>query len=77
MQSDGKEVPMLTPDLTTAVWRKSIRSSGANNCVEVAGGPGWAAVRDSKDLSGPVLAVSVESFRVFVAGVRAGTFGPA
>jgi hypothetical protein len=37
------------------VWYKSSRSAGANNCVEVAHGNGWTAVRDSKNKTGPVL----------------------
>ncbi|MFI1048510.1 DUF397 domain-containing protein [Streptomyces griseoruber] len=39
-----------TPDLGTAVWRKSSYSEGgANDCVEVADGyPGIVPVRDSK-----------------------------
>lgn len=36
-------------------WYTSSRTSGAHNCVEVAHGPGWTAVRDSKDPNGPVL----------------------
>jgi hypothetical protein len=36
------------------LWRKSSRSAGANNCVELA----WAgAVRDSKNPTGPTLTV--------------------
>ncbi|MFD5134077.1 DUF397 domain-containing protein, partial [Streptomyces olindensis] len=38
-----------TPDLTTAVWRKSSYSDGGdNNCLEVADNhPGIVPVRDS------------------------------
>ncbi|MGH2598213.1 MAG: DUF397 domain-containing protein [Dehalococcoidia bacterium] len=32
---------MWTPDLSDARWRKSSRSSGAENCVEVAAGTQW------------------------------------
>ncbi|MGH3693080.1 MAG: DUF397 domain-containing protein [Pseudonocardiaceae bacterium] len=36
-------------------WYTSSRTSGANNCVEVAHTHGWTAVRDSKNRTGPVL----------------------
>ena len=55
---------MLTiPDHT---WHKSSRSSGANNCVEVAHGPGWTAVRDSKHKTGPVLIVTDREWTSFI-----------
>jgi hypothetical protein len=46
-----------TPDLTTAVWRKSSYSDGgASNCLEVADDhPGIVPVRDSKRSDSPVL----------------------
>ncbi|MFC4022087.1 DUF397 domain-containing protein [Micromonospora sp. GCM10011542] len=58
-------------DLSGARWRKSTRSNGSGgNCVEVADNlPGVVAVRDSKDLGGPVLAFGPDAWRVFVAGV--------
>ncbi|MGH3851809.1 MAG: DUF397 domain-containing protein, partial [Pseudonocardiaceae bacterium] len=37
---------MIAPDLTGAHWRKSSRSGGGQNCVEVARSTTWAAVRD-------------------------------
>lgn len=61
-------------DLTSAEWRKSSRS-GANggNCIEVASNlPHIIAVRDSKDPSGPVLAVAPEDWQSFTASVKAG-----
>lgn len=39
-------------------WRKSSRSSGQDTCVEVAN---TGAVRDSKNLAGPVLVVDVNA----------------
>ncbi|HLL37544.1 MAG TPA: DUF397 domain-containing protein, partial [Streptomyces sp.] len=60
-----------TPDLSTAVWRKSSYSEGgANDCVEVADGyPGMVPVRDSKLSAGPVLVFGEDSWSAFLAGV--------
>ncbi|MFF7982401.1 DUF397 domain-containing protein [Streptomyces sp. NPDC007901] len=61
-----------TPDLSTAVWRKSSYSDGgANNCVEVADGhPDIVPVRDSKLPAARPLVFSAVSWSVFVAGVK-------
>ena len=59
-----------------AVWRTSSYSGTAGNCVEVATNlPGLVAMRDSKTPAGPVLVVSTDGWRAFVAGVREGEFG--
>ncbi|MGW7583999.1 DUF397 domain-containing protein [Kitasatospora sp. NPDC054768] len=56
-----------------AVWRKSTYSNGQGHCVEVADGvTGMVRVRDSKDPHGPALAFTVEAWRSFVIGIRAG-----
>ncbi|WP_405985623.1 DUF397 domain-containing protein [Streptomyces sp. NBC_00872] len=59
-------------------WFKSSYSSNGGNCVEVAANlvapRGVVPVRDSKDLSGPVLNVPAGAFASFVAGVKAGEF---
>ena len=59
-------------DFTGAVWRKSTRSNGGGDCVEVATVPGLVGVRDSKDAAGPVLAFGPDAWTAFVGGVQAG-----
>ncbi|MCX4834063.1 DUF397 domain-containing protein [Streptomyces sp. NBC_00006] len=56
-------------------WRRSSRSTGANNCVETAslrpGSPvGLLAVRDSKRTTGPALLFTSTSWRTFVNSLR-------
>ncbi|MFE0593572.1 DUF397 domain-containing protein [Micromonospora echinospora] len=67
-------------DLVGAVWRKSSRSNDQGLCVEVAdnvvGTLGVVGVRDSKDLTGPTLAVSPPGWSAFVAGLRRGELRP-
>nr|WP_207631243.1 MULTISPECIES: DUF397 domain-containing protein [unclassified Actinopolyspora] len=56
-------------------WRRSSRSggggAGGGNCVEVAFGEGFTAVRDSKSPDTGVLAVPAAQWRSFLAAVRA------
>ncbi|MEV5527718.1 DUF397 domain-containing protein [Streptomyces prunicolor] len=61
-----------TPDLSTAVWRKSSYSDGGGtNCVEVADSyTGLVPVRDSKTPSGRPLVFSAGSWLAFVELVR-------
>lgn len=62
-------------NLDRAVWRKSARSGGAQNCVEVAGNlPGAIGVRDSKDPGGPALAFTRREWAAFVDQVKGGRF---
>jgi Domain of unknown function (DUF397) len=62
-----------------AIWHKSSRSGdNGGACVEVARNlPGIVAVRDSKDASGPVLAIAPDDWRAFLVGVKNGEFDPA
>ncbi|KUJ66046.1 hypothetical protein ACZ90_40015 [Streptomyces albus subsp. albus] len=63
-----------TPDLSTAVWRKSSYSNiDGGECVEVATGyPDCVPVRDSKDPDGPSLVFPAASWTAFIAAVKAG-----
>ena len=64
---------MTDPDLSGAIWRKSVRSGGATNCVEVAGGlPLIVAVRDSKAPAGPALTFAFSAWDTFTARVKNG-----
>ena len=76
--TSGNEVSTVrSSDLSHASWRKSSRSNhGAEgDCVEVAGLGDEVALRDSKNFSGPVLAITRAGWRVFLGGIRAGEFG--
>ncbi|HEU5417154.1 MAG TPA: DUF397 domain-containing protein [Streptosporangiaceae bacterium] len=56
-------------------WIKSSLSYANGNCVEVASLPdGVVGVRDSKDVTGPVLRFTPGEWHAFVGGVRSGDF---
>ncbi|WP_306317566.1 MULTISPECIES: DUF397 domain-containing protein [unclassified Streptomyces] len=61
--------------LSGARWRRSSRSTGANNCVETAplsagSTAGLLAVRDSKRTTGPALLFTSTTWRRFVNSLR-------
>jgi Domain of unknown function (DUF397) len=58
-----------------AYWLKSSLSYGNGNCVEVAGLPeGAVAVRNSRDVTGPMLQFTPDEWNAFLGGVRNGEF---
>lgn len=59
---------MRTPrlDLTHAEWRASSYSGGQGQCVEIARGDGWAAIRDSKNPSGGALVLTSDQLSAFL-----------
>jgi hypothetical protein len=65
---------MFSPDLASARWVKSSYSENGANCVEIARGATWVAMRDSKDPGGPALVVDRGAMERFLAGIRCGQF---
>lgn len=66
---------MNAPDLTGAVWKKSIRSGdNGGSCVEIAFVEEVVAVRDSKDKPGPALFFTPREWDAFLAGAKDGEF---
>ena len=62
-----------TPDTTlTRPWRKSSRSTGGQDCVEVAQDQTSCLVRDSKNPDDARLAVSHQAWTVFTCHVKTG-----
>lgn len=56
-------------------WRRSARSYGTGNCLEVAALGQRVVVRDSKNPTGAVLRITSAQWNAFVAGVRSGSLG--
>ena len=65
---------MTNPHFTA--WRKSSRSSGGANCVEVAPADNCplVGVRDTKDRDAGTLVFTLNEWQTFLAGVRDGEF---
>ncbi|MDG4809492.1 DUF397 domain-containing protein [Micromonospora sp. WMMD1120] len=60
--------------MTTLKWKKSTRSNGGGNCVEVARPSQVVLVRDSKDREGAMLSFDADRWVDFVQGMKAGEF---
>ncbi|MEV4130395.1 DUF397 domain-containing protein [Nocardia sp. NPDC049707] len=65
----------MSVDMSGARWFKSSRSSGSQDCVEVAFvDSGMVGVRDSKNPAGPALVFTPSEWDAFTAGVHDGEF---
>lgn len=60
----------MTEQATGTTWRKSSRSSGAGNCVELSVGTARTAVRDTEDSHRSALTFSAEAFGNFLTRTR-------
>lgn len=56
----------MTEQVTGAAWRKSSRSGGSGNCVELSVGTVNTAVRDTKSRDGGNLTLPAGAFAAFV-----------
>lgn len=61
---------MTSTKLTGAVWRKSSRSNGQSECVELADLTSIVAVRDSKHPNGAALLFTRQAFRNFTENIK-------
>ncbi|MEU0507454.1 DUF397 domain-containing protein [Nocardia sp. NPDC005998] len=62
-------------DLSRPVWRKSTRSSGSRECVEIAFlDGGLVGIRDLKNPTGPALVFTSHEWNAFTAGLIDGEF---
>lgn len=65
---------MSEPEHASLAWRKSSASPDGSSCVEVATGPEFVYVRNSRHGGGPVLAFLREEWGAFIVGVHNGEF---
>jgi hypothetical protein len=64
----------MTLQQNALTWQKSTHSGAAGHCVEIASAASAVFVRDSKDVTGPVLEFGARGWAEFLAGVRDGEF---
>ena len=59
--------------ILTGPWRKSSRSTGGNDCLEVAQSRTTCLVRDSKNPEGARLTVGPQAWATFLGRIKHGT----
>ena len=68
---DVPGISVSADQVTSAIWRKSMRSIGNGQCVEIAQlADGSLAMRDSTDMRGPVIRFAPPAFRVFLDRIK-------
>lgn len=63
---------MRAPELGPVTWRKSSRTTGNNNCVEVGHLADAIAVRDSKAPESTAFVFTPPAWSAFLAAIKAG-----
>lgn len=60
---------------TASSWTKSSLSHANGNCIEIADlSDGQVGMRDSKDVTGPMLGITSSEWKAFLGGIRNGEF---
>ncbi|MFC5754299.1 DUF397 domain-containing protein [Actinomadura rugatobispora] len=75
-RADGKTLVSSSPELDGVRWRKSGRSGGNGQCVEVAALGGHVGVRDSQAPAAGHLVISRAVFADVVARIKGGAVTP-
>jgi hypothetical protein len=71
----GSSMPVSRSEEPGSYWTKSSLSFSHGNCVEVAGLPdGRIGVRNSREVTGPILRFTSGEWDAFLGGVRNGEF---